>query len=420
MSEPLFRPEVMQARRGGWLGGIVLAQPIATWVLTTAAAAIALGIMLFLLLGTYTQRARAGGYLVSTRGLATVTAPVTGVVRQLQLHEGAATREGQPLALIAVPGATPVSGDTAAALERSIARHRGSLHDASDAQDQQLRAQRSGLSLQLVNAERELTQIEAEIATRQQQVTIASETLQRMDQLRAAAYVSDLQTKQQEAIVLDGRAAMQALQRQASGVRRLQAQLRQQQQEASAQRSLLSAGLTRDLAELEREHIQTQATSQYLVSAPVAGVVASQSVKVGQTVQVGQPILTLLPGDGRLEAELLVPSRSIGFVNPGDRVLLRYDAYPYQKFGHHLGRVARITRSALEPGELGALAAPPAPGEALYRVVIELERQSVTAYGKTEPLKPGMRLEADILGERRRLIEWVLEPLYSLRGRVEE
>ncbi|MNW16140.1 hypothetical protein D3C71_2148940 [compost metagenome] len=42
--------------------------------------------------------------------------------------------------------------------------------------------------------------------------------------------------------------------------------------------------------------------------------------------------------------------------------------------------------------------------------------QAVTAYGKPEPLKPGMLLEADILGEKRRLIEWVFEPLYSLKG----
>lgn len=61
-------------------------------------------------------------------------------------------------------------------------------------------------------------------------------------------------------------------------------------------------------------------------------------------------LVSPLPGDGRLEAELLVSSRAIGFIEPGDRVLLRYQAYPYQKFGHHLGEVARISRSALSPG----------------------------------------------------------------------
>ena len=51
-------------------------------------------------------------------------------------------------------------------------------------------------------------------------------------------------------------------------------------------------------------------------------------------------------------------------------------------------------------------------------MTVALDMQAVTAYGNEEPLKPGMLLDADILGEKRRLIEWVFEPLYSLKGRV--
>jgi membrane fusion protein len=145
------------------------------------------------------------------------------------------------------------------------------------------------------------------------------------------------------------------------------------------------------------------------INAPVSGVVATQIVKSGQAVQEGQPLLTLLPGDGALEAELFVPSRSIGFVAPGDAVLLRFQAFPWQKFGHQQGAITSIGRSPL---------APAGGGQPLYRVTVTLARQSVTAYGKAEALKPGMLLDADILGERRRLIEWLFEPLYSLKGIV--
>jgi membrane fusion protein len=113
-----------------------------------------------------------------------------------------------------------------------------------------------------------------------------------------------------------------------------------------------------------------------------------------------------------------VPSRAIGFIEPGDKVLLRYRAFPYQKFGHHTGRVARISRSALSPSDFGALIGNTPQGETFYRVTVKLARQSVMAFGKPEQLKPGMLLDADILGEKRRLIEWVLEPLYSVSGRV--
>ena len=102
----------------------------------------------------------------------------------------------------------------------------------------------------------------------------------------------------------------------------------------------------------------------------------------------------------------------------GDRVLLRYQAYPYQKFGHQIGKVERITRSALSGADLGIPLGKAQPGESYYRVTVELAKQSVTAYGQQEQLKPGMGLDADILGEKRRLIEWIFEPLYSLRGKV--
>jgi membrane fusion protein len=51
-------------------------------------------------------------------------------------------------------------------------------------------------------------------------------------------------------------------------------------------------------------------------------------------------------------------------------------------------------------------------------VLVEIERQAITAYGKAEPLRPGMLVDADILGEKRKLYEWVLEPLYSVQGKL--
>ena len=100
-------------------------------------------------------------------------------------------------------------------------------------------------------------------------------------------------------------------------------------------------------------------------------------------------------------------------IKPGDRVLLRYQAYPYQKFGTHSGHVLRISRSAVVASKGQA-----DEGEAVYRVLVSLNEQTVLAYGQPEALRPGMRLEADVMGERRRLYEWVLEPLYSVVGKA--
>jgi membrane fusion protein len=109
-------------------------------------------------------------------------------------------------------------------------------------------------------------------------------------------------------------------------------------------------------------------------------------------------------------------------------VLLRYQAYPYQKFGHYEGKVVSVSRSAVSPGELpqqlagiasvtGVAAGPGArAGEPVYLITVSLERQTVDAYGNAVPLQPGMQLTADVALETRRLYEWVLEPLYTISG----
>ncbi|MBO9716509.1 MAG: HlyD family efflux transporter periplasmic adaptor subunit [Pseudoxanthomonas sp.] len=418
MGRELFRREALEARRHGWLGGISLAQPVGVRVLVLGATLAAAAVVLFLFLGTYTRRSTVTGQLVPTGGLSTVLAPATGFVSRLDVAEGSQVRRGQTLAVVAVPRATVAEGDTQAALEQRLVRRREGLVEGWQAQRQLQDAQGAGLRVQLAVAQRELAQVEAEAGTRREQIRIAEETLQRLRQLQDQRYVSLLQIKQQESSALSWRGEMQALQRQAIAVRRTIAQLRQSLQELPGQARASDAGLERELAQLEQEQVETRARGALTVNAPVTGAVSAQLVKPGQAVQAGQPLLSLLPDGSGLEAELLVPSRAIGFIAPGDAVLLRYRAFPYQKFGHQRGRVARISRSALGPGEVGALTGDARTSEPYYRVTVSLARQAVTAFGREEPLRPGMVLDADILGERRRLIEWVFEPLYSLKGKV--
>ena len=134
-------------------------------------------------------------------------------------------------------------------------------------------------------------------------------------------------------------------------------------------------------------------------------------------------LATLIRSDAPLEAQLFASTRQAGFVEPGQAVRLRYAAYPYQKFGMGQGTVRTIERSPYAPHELPAhvLASlgPAAAqgGEPVYRIAVALDRPTIDAYGRPQPLRAGMVFEADVLQDTRRLYEWALEPLYGLAGR---
>ncbi|QEO27479.1 HlyD family secretion protein [Xanthomonas translucens] len=414
MSQGLFREEVMQARRTSWLGGISLVQPLQAWVFASAAAIAATSVVVFLCIGTYTHRSTVTGQLVPTKGLVTVMAPATGVVTRLDVREGQRVEAGQILAVVTVPRATLASGDTEAALQRHLRQRGEGLKSSEQAQLQQLDAQEQGLRAQLANLQQELVQVNGEVATRRSQIALTNEVLQRWRQLQDGNYVSVLQIKQQESSALEYTSQMQALERQATEMRRSVSQIEQQLHVLPGQRRGVQADYWRENALVEQEAVQTQASGALVMKAPVTGVITAQMVKLGQAIQAGQPLLALLPDGGKLEAELLVPSRGIGFIKPGDKVALRYQAYPYQKFGHQDGEVVRISSSAVSPGEIDSVMNKAKQGEPYYRVDVALARQTISVHGNNQMLKSGMLLDAGIEGEERRLIEWALEPVYSL------
>jgi membrane fusion protein len=153
------------------------------------------------------------------------------------------------------------------------------------------------------------------------------------------------------------------------------------------------------------------------VSSPASGRIATILVQGGQMVTPGTPLATIIPEDAELEAHLYAPSRSIGFLHDGQDVLLRFLAFPHQKFGMHRASVVAVAKNPMPPSDLGFT---PLDGsrEPVYRIRAAIEGQAIRAYGRLEPLQAGMQVEADVLLDRRRLIEWIFEPLLSLAGRA--
>src|SRR3569623_1704156 len=181
---------------------------------------------------------------------------------------------------------------------------------------------------------------------------------------------------------------------------------------AAANRRAASA---RDIETLEQQLTEYESRRRVVITAPTAGTVTAILAERGQTAVPTAPLLSILPEQAVLEAQLLVPSRAIGFIEPGQRVALRYEAFPYQRYGSARGRIKEIARTLITPGEVNL---PVALREPVYRVTVSLDAQHIDAYRQRLALQSGMLLDADVWLDRRRIMEWVFDPLYSVMGRV--
>lgn len=419
MSQGLFRQEVLDARRGEWLGSIIVATPLSRWVWTLLSLLLAGALVVLLVFGHYTRRESVSGQLVPSAGLVSLTATNAGSVTRVWVHEGQSVHQGDPLAEISSDQDSAALGDTHALVGQQLALQR--QHLQQDLQTQQLLTQQqaSALRAKITLLKAQQLQMAGQLELQHRQAASAQALLERIQPLASKGFVSAFQIEQQRSAMLDAQAQYKTLTRQALDLRQqidtAEAQLAQLPLDASTRRSATE----RQVADVSQSMAQNEMQRAVVLRAPRDGVVSAVLLKEGQMVAAGQSLLSELPAGSTLQAQLLVPSRAIGFIAPGSRVVLRYQAFPYQKFGQQYGKVADISRSALSPSEVAAvLGRATRQSEPLYRLQVTLESQHVMAYGKPEPVKPGMALDADILMERRSLIEWVFEPLYGLGHHV--
>jgi membrane fusion protein len=348
--------------------------------------------------------------------------PQAGTVAESRAVEGQAVRRGDVLFVLAVDRAS-LSAETQAAVQASLNARSRSLHDASRQKTQLEHEQRAGLDRQIEDTRRELAQIDAETELQRQRLALAQQTLAQFESLQRDNFVSAAQVQARTAEVLDVQAKLQALARQRSAQLRDIGSLEAQRRELPL-RTLAALGeIERDLATLAQDAAETDARQRIVVRAPQDGVLTAVLAEPGHSVSPASALASLMPADAKLQAQLFAPSSAVGFVRATQPVQLRYQAFPYQKFGHHAGQVLQVSRTPLQAAELAGLPLPEslkaAPSaEPLYRITVQLDEQAVRAYGQAQPLAAGMQLEADVLLDRRRIIEWIFEPLFSVAGRV--
>ncbi|WP_412512651.1 HlyD family efflux transporter periplasmic adaptor subunit, partial [Shewanella indica] len=203
-----------------------------------------------------------------------------------------------------------------------------------------------------------------------------------------------------------------------SNIVNISAQLNEAKAEVAShphQTGLRLADIARRKTDVQRQVDETQNGYEFSIIAKEAGVVTSIAVKEGEFLPTNRPLLSIIPEGAQLVAELLLPTRSAGFVKLRDEARLRFDAFPYQRFGFLAATVSRIDKSLLLQGEADI---PVQLDEPVYRVQTTLSQQNINAYGEEFALKPGMLLEADIILDKRSLSDWLLDPIYNLKGRV--
>lgn len=421
MSSNLFRKEAIDSKKTTWTGDIILSRPFSFTFLTIFALCIALVIIAFAVWGSYTKRSTVQGQLIPQSGLIQVYTTQSGTILKKNVYEGQTVKKDDILFTISTEsyGEQGSIGDALAkqtklkeqSIRNEITRIRFIHQD-----------EKRTINNQISLIKGTLVKVENLLANQWARVNLAKKNQQRYGSILNENAISHEEFEAKKIDYLDQMAQYESLQREKVS---LEKQLTEQQISLSGLENRQSnqiEQLERLLSSNTQELIEMQSRQHIAIQANSSGVIGNINAEVGQFVDLSKPLLTVLPENTLLIAQLYVPSRAIGFVKKGDQVLLRYPAYPYQKFGHAKAQVLSVAKTALASQDLQTIGiiSPQEQlnNEPVYLVRAKLDKQVVKAYGKDMPLQVGMTLDGDIMHEKRKLYEWVLEPLFSITGKL--
>jgi len=400
------------------LGTVLLTPSIPMRMSALFALVAAAGLLCLLVFGEYTRTARISGWLVPQQGLLRVFAPQSGVVIRVHVQEGAGVKKGQPLIELSSELQSGGVRGTQEEVARQLMLRRQSLIENSAAL-KTLDAERSqDLATRIAALQSDAESLGHEMVLQAERSMLAREFAAKEQELLTRNLATNKQVQEAEQDRLTQAARLLALERERDTIERDRATAVAELRDLPLTQRTKLAQIERDIAALDQELALTEARRGVVIPAPQDGIVATLEAEVGSKAETTAPLLSIIPEGSKLEAHLFSRSRDIGFVRTGQRVLLRYQAFPYQKFGQYEGVVSGVSRSALSPGDLNlqlpGLSSLYGVNEPVYRVTVDLKAQEATAYGARVPLQPGMQLEASVVMETRRLVEWMFEPLFTL------
>ena len=414
----LFRAESLEEQRSLWLGRHTLSLSLPAALSSCVSVVLVMAAVALVVFGSYARRVELHGVVNPSTGLVPVMAPVAGWVEALNVRDGDTVASGTPLYTLNTDTSTH-NGDTQQQILQSLAKQRSLLQlqierktQIKDQQDAELRHKIENLAdqFQQMNVQvavktefvRKLTEDFADYA-RLVESGIGNLNQKQIQQMNWMRWKDELEELKSRALRLQGE--------------QMEAQARLDTLRPQSENEI--DGMRARLADIDQQVTNSEAKHSIEIVSSAVGKVTAISSLPGQVVSAGTRMLTIVPVHERMQAELLASSSSIGFLRPGERVLLRYSAFPYQKFGQYWGTVTEVSRAALQPDELKMLVPTMPPAEqakTFYRVTVVPDRPDVTAYGHSEPLQASMQVEARVLLDSRPLYQWILDPLYGLHG----
>ncbi|MGM7649779.1 HlyD family secretion protein [Serratia marcescens] len=416
----MFRREAIENRARKWRGRAVLLPGIPLWLIVAFCSVFLLSFLTFILSGTYTRRVNVSGEITSYPRAVNISSGFQGFIIKKFVTEGQMVKKGDPIYQIDISKSTHsgvVSDNQRKDIESQIARIDriiSRLESNKTVTLSTLKNQR----LQYGKAFERSTEI---LKRAEEGITIMKRNMDNYRSYQTKGLISKDQLinqvsryyqQQNNLLSLSGQNEQNSLQ-----ITNLDNQI--QTQAAEFDNRIYQMELQR--YDLKKELLNTDLSGEVIIRSLSDGKIDSLSVTVGQMVNVGDSLLQVIPQSiTHYYLVIWVPNEAIPYLTIGDRLNVRYEAFPAEKFGQFSATVEIISKTPASKQEMLTYQGAPRNTQSsaipYYKVIVKPEKQVITYHNKTMSLENGMKAQSTLFLEERKIFQWMISPFYDMKN----
>ncbi|MEL5336661.1 HlyD family secretion protein [Serratia nevei] len=418
----MFRREAIENRARKWKGRAVLLPGIPLWLVVAFCSVFLLSFLTFILSGTYTRRVNVSGEITSYPRAVNISSGFQGFIIKKFVTEGQMVKKGDPIYQIDISKSTHngvVSDNQRKDIESQIARIDriiSRLESNKTVTLSTLKNQR----LQYGKAFERSTEI---LKRAEEGITIMKRNMDNYRSYQTKGLISNDQLinqvaryyqQQNNLLSLSGQNEQNSLQ-----ITNLDNQI--QTQAAEFDNRIYQMELQR--YDLKKELLNTDLSGEVIIRSLSDGKIDSLSVTVGQMVNVGDSLLQVIPQSiTHYYLVIWVPNEAIPYITIGDRLNIRYEAFPAEKFGQFSATVEIISKTPASKQEMLTYQGAPRNTQSsaipYYKVIVKPEKQVIAYHNKTMSLENGMKAQSTLFLEERKIYQWMISPFYDMKNSV--
>lgn len=338
---------------------------------------------------------------------------MNGLIGEVFVAGGDRVKAGQPLFVVERDISLTSDGKTRRGfVDEDREQRLNTIESLATNKRKELESRIASFKTVLQNRRQEQVLLETQITEATNHVMDGEKTLARLKSV--ADYVVADRIEQAQGDLTQRRIALSQRQAQRQQISSDIANTNNSLEEARRALVSLESEVGRDRQGVQAEYEKNRSTMT--VSAPMDGVVSFSQAMVGRNIKAEDVVMAIsAEGPRSLQAALRIPSRERGFVKEGQPVRLKFDAFPYARFGTMEVQIDSISRNTIVRQAPSPMAQNQQGDE--YMAYAQLPQDFFAAHNERHQILPGMRATASVLVERRTIAEWVIPALFEvMRG----